>query len=482
MKLDVALTDDADRQAREHLLQHYRIGITQEDLCFGLWRPATGNSRRTALVYRILHPQPGERQLHGNASFEPNYLARAFQEARVANAGLVFMHSHPSDGWQGMSQADVRAEHDFLAFPAQGTGHPLVGMTIGTDGYWSARFWERHRRKMQRAWCHKVRVLGRRRYRVWFDDKVVARPMRRDFLRRTYDTWGTEIQQTIGRMRIGIVGLGSVGSLVAEAVARIGVSQVMLIDPDRIEAHNLDRLLHADVRSIGRYKVDVAAKAMRRAATSAQIDVSTMPISVHTERGYHAALDCDLIFSCVDRPLARDVLNYIAHSHLIPVIDGGVAVETHHDRLHSAHWRVRLITPGRCCLRCAGQYSSSMVAVELDGSLDDPKYVRTLEQRDGPRNQNVFPFSLDVAAKQVNMMIRYLTAEDYWPAVDQQEHQFVLAETTTSVGTCYPSCEFRERTAMGDGVTPKYLQIEDAGPWWLEWIRSTRMRIGQRVR
>ena len=123
-----------------------------------------------------------------------------------------------------------------------------------------------------------------------------------------------------------------------------------------------------------------------------------------------------------------------------------------------------------------------MVAVELDGSLDDPKYVRTLEQREGPRNQNVFPFSLDVAAKQVNMMIRYLTAEDYWPEVDQQEHQFVLAETTTSVSTCYRSCEFRDRTAMGDSVAPKYLQMEDAGPWWLEWIRSTRRRIGQRIR
>lgn len=368
------------------------------------------------------------------------------------------MHSHPSDGWQGMSHADVRAEHDFLAFPAQGTGHPLVGMTIGTDGYWSARFWERRQSTMERIWCTKVRVVGSRRYRIWFNDELAGRPMRRDFLRRTYDTWGTDVQEAVGRLRIAIVGLGSVGSLVAEAVARIGVSRVTLVDPDRVEPHNLDRLLHASPSSVGRHKVDLAAAAMESAATSENLDVQAFGVSVHTDRGYQAVLDSDLIFSCVDRPVARDVLNHIAYAHLIPVIDGGVAVETHRGRLHSAHWRVRLVTPGRCCLRCAGQYSSSMVAVELDGSLDDPSYVRTLEEDDRPRNQNVFPFALHVAALQVNLMVRYLTSEEWWPDVNRQEHQFVLGQTSVSVDECYPSCEFRGRVAGGDVVRPAYLQ------------------------
>lgn len=482
MKLDTALTGGADRQARQHLLQHFALGNLQEDLCFAVWRLSTGRDRRTALVYRVIPPLPGERKLHGNASFEPDYLFRSIGEAKAEGAGLAFMHSHPSDGWQGMSEADVRAEHDVLAFPAQATGLPLLGMTLGTDGYWSARFWERHRGAMERFWCQKVRVIGQRRYRIWFNDDLLHPPRRRSFLRRTYDTWGTEVQNAIGRLRVGIVGLGSVGSVIAETLARIGVSRALLIDPDRVEPHNLDRLLHGTPRSVGHFKVDVAARAMRSAATSSQLEVTTMPVSVHSEDGYRAALDCDLLFSCVDRPVARDVLNYIANAHLIPVVDGGVAVETHRDRLHSAHWRVRLVTPGRCCLRCAGQYSSSMVSVELDGSLDDPRYIRTLDAAEGQRNENVFPFSLHVAAMQVNLMIRYLTAEEWWPSWNQQEYQFVLGETGQLIDECYPSCEFLQRKARGDGVAPPYVEkAVDRPSIWKRLGRSLR-RSGHRSR
>ena len=135
-------------------------GQAQEDLCFALWRPSTGRSRTTAVVDHVILPAPGDRDLNGNASFQPSYLARALTLARSTNSGLAMMHSHPTPGWQGMSHADVRAERDALAYPAGATGLPFVGLTIGTDGYWSARFWRRDGSRMVRHWCAKVRVVG----------------------------------------------------------------------------------------------------------------------------------------------------------------------------------------------------------------------------------------------------------------------------------------------------------------------------------
>ena len=280
MSFDVVFTSEADATSSEHLLQHYRRNKHQEDLCFALWRPSTGQSRRTALINEIILPKKDERILHRNASFEPEYLARAVKIAYKEKAGLAFMHSHPSAGWQGMSDPDVEAERDVLAYPAGATGLPLVGLTIGTDGYWSARFWERDGKQMRRYWCEKVRVVGPQSYKIYANDNIAPPPLRKEVLKRTFDTWGQKSQNTIARLKVGIVGLGSVGCIVAESVARIGIAQVTLIDPDKVEEHNLDRLLYGTAGDVGKLKVDLAAQSMRRNATAEKIQINAFPVSI----------------------------------------------------------------------------------------------------------------------------------------------------------------------------------------------------------
>ncbi len=489
MRFEVTLTAEADSVSNGHLLQHYKQDVLQEDLCFALWRPSTGQQRLTALIDQVILPEQDERLLHGNASFQPSFVGRAIQVARREEAGLAFMHSHPGPGWQGMSTADIEAERDVLAYPAGATGLPLVGLTIGRDGYWSARFWERRSDYMHRNWCQKVRVLGPQSYRVDFNDELAPAQLRRDILRRTFDTWGGESQNTISRLHFGIVGLGSVGTIVAEAMARIGVSKVTLIDPDRVEEHNLDRLLYGTVRDIGKLKVDLAARLMRLHSTSKSIQIATFPLPVQNSGAYRAALDCDIIFSCVDRPIPRDVLNYIAQAHLIPVIDGGVNVETDYrtEKFFSAHWRAHIVTPYHQCLRCNGQYNSSSVVMELDGSLDDPSYVKALPSEARGGNENVFPFSQSVASMAVNLMLRYLLANSWWPLVKQQEYQFVTGETRVINKSCEANCSFRARRAQGDSEKPFYLIGEGANPRESTlqsiWLRIVRLfgRIFQRA-
>ena len=211
MRFDVALTSEAHLTSTQHLLQHYRSEALQEDLCFALWRPSTGRERLTALIDEVILPEDGERLLHGNASFQPGYLARALALARKKQAGIAFMHSHPGPGWQGMSDADIEAERDVLAYPAGATGFPLVGLTVGVDGQWSARFWERQGAHMRRRWCEKTRLVGTDLYQLHFNDELVPAPARRETLQRTFDTWGSTTQNTIARLHVGIVGLGSVG-------------------------------------------------------------------------------------------------------------------------------------------------------------------------------------------------------------------------------------------------------------------------------
>ena len=461
MIYDVAMVEQVNEAATNHLLSHLKRGQPQEDLCFALWSPSTGSERVTAIVHDVVLPNAGDRELHGGASFLPGYLTRSLLLAKSRRCGLAFMHSHLTTGWQHMSDPDVVAERDVLAPPSYTTKLPLVGLTVGADGYWSARFWQKTD-GIHLHWCTKVRIVGKDKYSIYFNNRIFAPPPRRDVLRRTFDTWGTDAQSTISRLHVGIVGLGSVGSVVSEGLARVGVPFVTLVDPDRVEEHNLDRLLNATQNDIGRLKVDLARTAFLSHATTDSPIVHAVAESIHTANAYRRILDCDLIFSCVDRPVARDVLNYISQGHLVPVIDGGIAVgvQPSNKRLSSAHWRCHISTPLHACLRCRHQYNTSMVVLELDGSLDDPSYTEGLDDDLSIRNENVFPFTLSLASMLMNHFLRYIISETWWPrpVVPQHELQFVL-NTLSSTGRedCEEHCAFRPMRATGDSAEPPYL-------------------------
>ena len=449
---DVALPKGTHDAVCDFLLRRIRNGVRQEDLCFALWHPSHGAVRTTALVFDLVFPEEGERELYGCASFQPAFLARAIRIAQGKQVGLAFMHSHFTSGWQPMSEEDVIAERDRIAPAANVLGLPLVGLTLGTDESWSARFWLRRGSHRQRQWCHRVRVVGDG-LRVTYNDCLVPPSVAGRRQRRTIDTWGETKHRHIARLRVGIVGAGSVGCLVAEAMARMGVGEVVLFDADRVEEHNRDRLLYAGAEDVGRYKVDLVARHLRRSATAPGFRAVSFTQRIEETGAHSAALDCDILFAAVDRPLPKDLLNYIAYVHCIPVVFGGVRVSKKgDDTLADATWSVVVAAPGNRCLRCDGQYTTSEVMMESDGSLDDPRYIAASGDQIGQSGrENVFPFSANVASLMVLEMIRLVIRDDWWPPRPGKLHfSYIRARLTSMDGGCHPNCPVRDRIALGD--------------------------------
>ena len=76
--------------------------------------------------------------------------------------------------------------------------------------------------------------------------------------------YGQSALARLASARMVIVGLGGVGTWVAEALARSGVSHLRLIDLDEICISNINRQLPAMDGTIGRPKVDVMAERLRQ--------------------------------------------------------------------------------------------------------------------------------------------------------------------------------------------------------------------------
>ena len=451
MKYSAALSSEVHKQACEYLIR--KDG--QEDLCFALWYPSQGRTRFSALVHNLILPLDGERLVHGNASFLPEYFERSLGLALEAEAGLGFMHSHPFPGWQDMSSDDVSAESEHAPATWATTGLPLLGMTIGRDETWSSRLWFRSGpRTYQRTWCQNVRVVGEA-LSINYNDAIDPPPSSQKELQRTISAWGAETQAKIARIVVGVIGAGSVGNIVAEGLARLGIATILLLDFDRVEKVNLDRLLYATSRDaiLRRPKVQVSARELQKHATAKPFRVDALEHGITEEEGYRAALDCDVLFSCVDRPWPRSVLNFIAYAHLIPVIDGGVAIHAMKTGkgIKSADWRAHVATPSRRCLECLGQYDPGHVAMERDGYLDDPRYIEGLPV-DHPlrRNENVFPFSLSVASFELLQFLSMVISPQGLPNPGAQIYHFVPAILDIDRRGCNPNCPFPDLAARGD--------------------------------
>jgi molybdopterin-synthase adenylyltransferase len=452
-RYSVVVPDDIHQALRHHLLRM----DGQEDLCFATYVPSNGKERHSGILSTIILPDEGERNVHGNVGFLPEYFERSMLIARKRKEGLVFLHSHPIPGWQRMSSDDVIAESRMAPAASTLTGFPLVGMTIGTDQAWSARFWikdDAMKRKFNRYWCESVRVLGKK-LSVTFNDDLL--PPQFDSMKqlRTISAWGRRTQEDLSRFRIGIVGLGSVGSIVAEILARTGFSNFVLIDFDTVEEKNLDRtnVLKAD---IGRAKVCAIEDTIRRSATSPKLQIEPVEYSICEQKGYLSALDCDILFSCVDRPWPRQILNFIAYAHMIPVIDGGILVRSNKDntRMIGADWKVQTVGYKRPCLECLGQYKTENANLEKEGKLDDPSYLAGLDRSQFiDAHENVYVFSSNVASLEVLQLQNMLIAPSGMADVGQQMYHFVSGQLDRDKSKdCYQACYFQEVVGRGDLV------------------------------
>ena len=356
-ELGVALSGDAYRK-----ILLLRNNVRQEQVRLFYWRPSEGLRRFSAIIDPEIPPPTQDELIEkGNVAFTDTYLMRVLASVQKG-CGIGVVHNHFSSGWQSLSKDDEMTEGHYLAPVVNAAlGLPLLGMTLAQDGTLSARFWKTENASVSKKEADSVRVVGKRFFVFHHPDKAPIMGKKRQRRIATTSVWESKKQGLLESFRVGIVGLGSVGSMVSESLARMGMRDFVLIDHDRLEDRNLDRTLgsdHWDVQ-FHRHKTDIAVRNIRRAVTGDKQTILYHKMKVQESSALQSLLDCDFVFSCVDRHLPRYILDHLAFSHLIPVINGGIAIDLPRIGKPSLDisWQAHLVSPDRPCMGCLNAYS-----------------------------------------------------------------------------------------------------------------------------
>lgn len=130
--------------------------------------------------------------------------------------------------------------------------------------------------------------------------------------------WNTAWNPILHRLKVGVIGAGGVGMPIISHLARLGVGELVVVDPDVVEPSNLPRLPEAtrrdartwltaptQVRILREFgerlrtpKVRLAQRVIRRARR--EIAVTAIQADVTTPRAALALSDCDWLFPAAD--------------------------------------------------------------------------------------------------------------------------------------------------------------------------------------
>lgn len=285
--------------------------------------------------------------------------------------------------------------------------------------------------------------------------------------------FGDRGQAILAGSKVAVVGLGGIGSLISEYLARLGVGELLLIDPDHLDPTNLPRVVGARridampllqdpsrprwIQRLGgrlaTSKVRIAARVARQASRTVRI--MPVPRSVLDADVAVLLTDCDHIFLAADSALARRLVNSLTHQYLVPNTQVGSKVTIIDNQVADIFSVSRMSSPGSGCLQCNGLIPAWRITEEATSELQRRRQ-RYVDDED-VHAPSVITLNAVAASRAVDdwlMSIGGLTdpiaSADHWASYHPLTDEVVEHEPAKSPDCthCGPS-----RFATGDGTS-----------------------------
>ena len=324
------------------------------------------SDRGLRLIARELHlAEDGKDYVRGQRGYR--MLRAEFIQSRILRARdmrLAYLAIHNHGGTDHVSfSADDMASHE-RGYPALldiARGMP-VGALVFAESAIAGDLWLPG---SIRSELSHVAIIGGNRHLLH------PNPQTHHMIGQQYNRqsllFGNKGQKLLRDARVGIIGLGGAGSILAELLGRLGIGEFILADPDKAEITNLPRLIAArridaysplwvprKIRHWFRtYKVHLAARNIRRANPDVRIE--SIPEDFLHKDVAARFVDCDYIFLAADTMAVRLLFNAIVHQYGIPGTQVGSKIPVSETgEVGNVFCVSRPVTPDHGCLWCNG--------------------------------------------------------------------------------------------------------------------------------
>lgn len=327
---------------------------------------------------------PGRR---GHRELQPRFIADRVGFCRERHLAYLAVHNHGGRYSVGFSQTDFAShERGYPTLLDLAQGLP-VGALVFAQHAAAGDIWLDANRRLP---TREVRVIGD----VW--ERLTERPEPiADTVTSTLSMTGegehhrqilmlgAAGQARLRQMRVGVIGLGGVGSLIVQSLAHLGIGHLLLADPEHIELSNLSRIVGAHrwdacwpwvhprmpawarilAQKLSARKTTIARRMVRRISPTTRVNVFNA--NVAQSKVAMAFRDCDFLFLAADSAQSRLLFNALVHQYYVPGIQIGAKVVPGSDgSVQEAFSVIRRVWPGCGCLWCAGLIPAERLAWE----------------------------------------------------------------------------------------------------------------------
>lgn len=350
---------------------------------------------------------------------------------------IIDVHTHPfcrsEVAFSGVDDQDEKNFHDWLNDTLD---HYHYASIVLSQSDYAARTWERDQDQSIAHTAHiKTQIIGENWQCADKDkcdsDDQGATELQNGFLARSTLALGLDtMRQLTHNQTIAIIGVGGLGSVVAENLIHSGFQAIHLIDPDHVEITNLNRIVGAYYSDAEdkRLKVDVVQQHLQGINPKAQVYAHT--IGIEDEAALQVLMQCDWIIVATDNHFSRYKTQEIALQLGVPLISTGVNISVENQQITDMSGEVITARYGdKLCLNCLGRINPTYVAAEQhkDQFIGDELIRKGYVTGEAVKEPAVKNLNSIIGAMAVDILVnQYTQRQDHKPVLVYENNKNTL--------------------------------------------------------